>query len=1050
MELVVAILIVGIVLLWFRTSSLARRLEDIELRALALQQREDTLRADVDERGIGPARDPHPTAGVPSTAVTAPVAAPAPVVAWETSAPAPAVAHPAPATAPAQNPSRPAWTYPRRPGPGLVYQTLLKLGLTPPAGGEGFSPSAIVAWLEGRMLAAVGGVALVLAAVFFLSLAFSRGWITEPMRVLIGLGAGIGLLVLGELALSKLRGIVGPVLVAVGLAVVSLALIAATRLFGLVPVEWGLVGAFLAAVAAAIIAIRHDSQLVAGFGLIAVLAAPPVLGASPTLVTVAFVAVTLIGTTGVALFRTWAWLPSLAYVLAAPQLASYVSGGPPTADALIAIAGFWLVNTIAAGGEEIRHATDRLRTTSVTLVLASAAFTVWAGFTVLSGPEAQWRGSFLAVMAIAHLGLGLFFMVRDGDRNPFGLVVGATGIAALTMAVPIQFGGPPVPIAWAAEAVALTWVAVRRRHPYSAGLAIVLGVLALAHLLLIEYPPATVGSGFDRAWPFVGPEGLTFGFMLGALIVAGLAVPIAWVRGVLAVVAGLITSYVLPAELSGPGLVAAWAALAAVAAWVLVRVVSPRLGGDFEEDRVAGLALPEWIEAFVKPGVATLSRLVVPGFVAVAAIAGIATLGHLVTIDFPILRLGAGTLSSLPYIGMEGLSLAAVLVALAAAAWLISSRPLRLGVAGIALALLVYSVTFEIDAPNVMVAWAILGLAAVAVVRRIALVQPIPTRRRIDAVGLAERLPFAAATLALLSLVVQALSYAGLDAFGRHLVGDLGPAPSPFLDVRSYALVIIVITAVVAGWTWRGTTALLVGGLGAALAIAWLLPFEIRTGYAVAGWAALAFIGVSLIRRVPEARRLVGLPSIALAAVGALVTIAVVAPPDRLVVDATTIVVGWPLFTDATVALGALAVAIGAGAYLHRTDPLSRPAFIATGVIAVYLLSVGLVDVFQRQVGTASLDDLQKESQVGLSVLWSVLGGIWFASGLRTGRPPIRLAGLALLGLATVKVFLVDLAALDVAYRVLSLVALGVLLLGSAFVYSRVQRPPPPGTPKPA
>jgi len=69
-------------------------------------------------------------------------------------------------------------------------------------------------------LAVVGGIALLLGAIFFLSLAFSRGWITEPLRVLIGLVAGAGLLVLGELSFTRLRGALGHVLVAVGLAII--------------------------------------------------------------------------------------------------------------------------------------------------------------------------------------------------------------------------------------------------------------------------------------------------------------------------------------------------------------------------------------------------------------------------------------------------------------------------------------------------------------------------------------------------------------------------------------------------------------------------------------------------------------------------------------------------------------------------------------------------------------------------------------------------------------------------------------------------------------
>jgi uncharacterized membrane protein len=178
------------------------------------------------------------------------------------------------------------------------------------------------------------------------------------------------------------------------------------------------------------------------------------------------------------------------------------------------------------------------------------------------------------------------------------------------------------------------------------------------------------------------------------------------------------------------------------------------------------------------------------------------------------------------------------------------------------------------------------------------------------------------------------------------------------------------------------------------------------------------------------------------------VALAVVAPPDRLVVDSATTVLGWPLLTDATVALAALAVAAGAGAFLHRDERLSLPALAGAGVALVYLLSVAVVDQFQLQVASRPLEELQKEAQVGLSALWSIVGAAAFATGLVARRPPIRLFGLALLGLATAKVFLVDLAALDVAYRVLSLVALGVLLLVSAAVYARMQRPRGPVAPR--
>jgi predicted membrane protein DUF2339 len=1062
MEIVVAFLIAAVFALWMRADRLSDRVSRLQ----------DELAGLGDRLVPGPAADlaPGASAAAPSAAVPmapevappmveAPVpsywvaprstkrraaepvgTAPQRVAAASAAAPPSAVAQLPPPRLPQAEPA----------GPGLGQQLLVRLGLTAPAAGEGFSRAAIETWLEGRMLAVVGGIALLLGAIFFLSLAFSRGWITEPMRVLIGLAVGAALLVLGEVAFSKLRGILGPVLVAVGLAIVSLALLAATRLYGLVPVEWGLVGAFVAAVAAAAIAVRHDSELVAAFGLVAVLAAPPVLGASPTMVTLLFVAVTLVGTTAVALFRTWVWLPPLAFILAAPQLASYVSGDAPVAESLVAVAGFWLVNAVAAGGEETRHATERLRASTVTLLLADAAFTIWAGFTVLSGPDETWRGSFLAVLAVAHLALGLFFLLRNGDRHAFGLVVAATGVATLTMAVPVQFGGPPVAIAWAAEAVALAWVAVVRRHPYSAGVGILLGALAIGHLVGIEYRPSAFGVGFDRAWPFVGPEGMTYGFMLAALAVAALLVPIGWVQAGLAVTAGLITAYVLPFELSGPALVAGWSLLAVLAVAFMTRVVAPRLAAGFVEERTSALALPAIAQEIVDPVVRIASRLVRPSIIGVAVLGGVAALAHLVAFDFPIDRLGDAILSTVPYVGAEGLSLAAVLVGLIVLSLLVRDRALWLGAAGVGLALLVYSVTYEIGRPEVMAAWAIGALASVALVRRVALVSIVPRSSAWRIGDVAERVPFAAGALALLFLVVQAFSYAGPVAFGRHLTGTLGPEATPFVDIRTFALVILAVTAGGIGWLWSGTLARSVAGVAAALVVAWLLPFEIRTGYAVAGWSALLLLGAWVVRTFPATRELVGLPGAALGGLAVVVALLVVAPPTRLVVDPFTTVLGWPLLTDATVALGALAIAFAVGARLLHAEPLSRWAMVGAGVTLVYLLSVGLVDLFQQQVGTRVLEDLQKEAQVGLSVLWSVLGVVGFAVGLWVHRSLVRLSGLALLGLATVKVFLVDLAALDVAYRVLSLVALGILLLVSAMLYSRMQHPHPPTTPKPA
>ncbi|MEZ4569632.1 MAG: DUF2339 domain-containing protein [Thermomicrobiales bacterium] len=107
-----------------------------------------------------------------------------------------------------------------------------------------------------------------------------------------------------------------------------------------------------------------------------------------------------------------------------------------------------------------------------------------------------------------------------------------------------------------------------------------------------------------------------------------------------------------------------------------------------------------------------------------------------------------------------------------------------------------------------------------------------------------------------------------------------------------------------------------------------------------------------------------------------------------------------------------------------RSDSLALPSTIGVrwimalaGALAVYLLSVAVVDEFQSRVGDAAitLETLQKQAQVALSILWATLGGTAFAAGILRFGPPVRIFGLAL-ALATIKVFIVDLASLDTSY----------------------------------
>jgi uncharacterized membrane protein len=127
-----------------------------------------------------------------------------------------------------------------------------------------------------------------------------------------------------------------------------------------------------------------------------------------------------------------------------------------------------------------------------------------------------------------------------------------------------------------------------------------------------------------------------------------------------------------------------------------------------------------------------------------------------------------------------------------------------------------------------------------------------------------------------------------------------------------------------------------------------------------------------------------------------------------------------------------------AGAQMARSaDPswaprAGRSLSGAAGLVLLFSLSVNWTRSQGRGAGWTT--------QVGLSVLWALYAALALGWGFVRSRPSVRYAALALLGLTVVKVFLLDLAAVRTAYRILSFLVLGVVLLGVSLLYQKGRR----------
>ncbi|SPF38958.1 conserved membrane hypothetical protein [Candidatus Sulfopaludibacter sp. SbA4] len=149
----------------------------------------------------------------------------------------------------------------------------------------------------------------------------------------------------------------------------------------------------------------------------------------------------------------------------------------------------------------------------------------------------------------------------------------------------------------------------------------------------------------------------------------------------------------------------------------------------------------------------------------------------------------------------------------------------------------------------------------------------------------------------------------------------------------------------------------------------------------------------------------------------------------------------------------ALTACLAAAAYLYRRAPgeAALRACLVWGLLAAGVIWVGSsveaytwfssqADAALRSTvrgAAAEVSGLRWSGQLALSILWSVFAGSLTAAGFRFEQRALRVAGLVLFGITLVKVVFLDISELRQFYRILALLALGLVLMAVAWAYQR-------------
>ena len=399
-------------------------------------------------------------------------------------------------------------------------------------------------WFGRRALLAIGVVALIATAGFFVKYAIDRGWISPWVRVNGGVLLGALLAIWGDRLVARGLRLYGGAIIGAGSGLAYLALWAASARYGLIGAQFGILLLLGVTVSIAARAVRHRVEGLCAWALVGAFGAPFfVPSPSPDLATLLlYLGVVAIGCGAIAAQLRWRGTFALAvagfYLMplfvpvgarAEPVFALYLVTG--TAGALLAtewrpwpesrlfalLVGWTMLLGVAssdafaewrwvslAGAFVLalivwRHhiTTDPFAAdVSETLVYLASPWAAVAIGAAAGPPElAAAQGVVPGLLAIPYFAAGW-------PRRSLHLV--AMGLALVAWAIAAQWDGLLVPVAWSAlaffAAAADRWNGQPAGGPLAAGLATLAVIQLFNHGTrdaVFDLPPATA---FRDAW----------------------------------------------------------------------------------------------------------------------------------------------------------------------------------------------------------------------------------------------------------------------------------------------------------------------------------------------------------------------------------------------------------------------------------------------------------------------------------------------------------------------------------------------------------------------
>ncbi|ADW70036.1 DUF2339 domain-containing protein [Granulicella tundricola] len=313
----------------------------------------------------------------------------------------------------------------------------------------------------------IGVIALLIGTSLILKLAIEHGLIGPVARILIGLAAGVALVLWSERFRRNHFAAFSYSLKAVGTGVLYLTLWAAFHLYHLLPAPIALAAMILVTAWNAWMAFTQDAELLAAYALIGAFATPALLstGGDHELFLFSYLLAIALAVAALLRLKPWPRLilgsfpATVLYFIAwysdhfyQPNNASPIA---LTSAFLIAFFAAYTIPTLTLKSTEEQPQAYKL--IPLALILANTAFLALGLYSVLQDTGHHDLLPWL-MLALASISLG----PRRLQQSPAAAGIRLSlAVTFLTIAIPLKASGRWITIGWLVEGVALLWTAAR-------------------------------------------------------------------------------------------------------------------------------------------------------------------------------------------------------------------------------------------------------------------------------------------------------------------------------------------------------------------------------------------------------------------------------------------------------------------------------------------------------------------------------------------------------------------------------------------------------------